>query len=124
MKQLLLCIVVLIFVQSARSQVYIDGRNINADTAVHYIEVIHNTHPSSFYIESIDIGEWKKNFTDSAGKKLNLGSFVAMLTYMNKNGWVLVRRDFIFETRRSDYSFGGYTHAFVLFERANTAPAH
>ena len=124
MRKLLFCACILMVVSVARSQVYIDGQNINADTSVHYIEIVHAAYPWSFVIHWIDTGT-KKNgkFTDLVSKKINLNSTVDMIHYMERNGWKMLRRDVIFQAQ-PDRTFSGTPLSFVLFERTNTAPAH
>lgn len=46
MKKLLVGII-LISAYSARSQVYVEGRNINADTAIQYMEVVYADLPKA-----------------------------------------------------------------------------
>ena len=112
MKKLLVGII-LISAYSARSQVYVAGRNINADTSVQYMEVQWNDYPN-MRIYWVDVGQKKaEKFTDADGKKMGFNSFVDMLTYLKRNGWVLLRRDMIFHAS----SVVGEPRAFILFER-------
>jgi hypothetical protein len=114
----------------ARSQVYVDGVNINADTSVQYIELVYTTWSwglrtrwIGISIRSIDTGTKTsgKLLMDESGKKIELQSPVDMISYMKRNGWQMLRRDMIFE---SSTGTGGYPLTFALFGRTSTAPAH
>jgi hypothetical protein len=129
-QKLLFCVCLVMVITVARSQVYVDGININADTSVHYIELVYTTsswgartRSIGIYIRSIDIGTKRSgtSFMDESGKKIDLYTPVDVISYMKRNGWQMLRRDMIFE---SSAGSGGTALAFALFERTNTAPAH
>lgn len=111
MKPLLISLLVFTAI-SAKSQVYVDGDNMNTDSTVKYIEVMHQAPPSYFSIDYVDIGHRnpaRSKFTDANGKRLKLSSPMNLLTFMNANGWSLVRRDVS--------PVSGNTMVFLIFER-------
>lgn len=117
------------FISSAKSQVYVDGYNINADTTIQYVEMLYITSGLSLRMQGIDVGKTldpnKKSIgrlTDASGKRLDINSTVHLLQHMKRNGWSLWRRDVIFESVYTPNPSGTIT-GFLLFERANTAPA-
>lgn len=115
-RKLLLCACMMMAVTVARSQVYVEGRDMNADTSVQFIEIVHSTFPGDFYIEWVDKGfRNHETLTNAVGKKLNFSSGVDLLKYMKKNGWSMVRRDMVFQTRAD--AFYNRTLVFILFER-------
>jgi hypothetical protein len=123
-KKLLFCICVMMVALAVKSQVYVDGKNVSADTTVHYLEIIYIADPGSFDIDWVDAGNKKYlRLTDSAGKKIGFDSPTRMLHHMQKNGWNIIRRDMVYRSG-SEARFNNRTLAFALFERANTAPAH
>ena len=123
-RKLLFCVCMMMVVSAVRSQVYVDGNNINADTSVQYIEIVYEFYSSTFNIKSIDFGVKESvKFTDAAGKKIKLQTPVDLINYMKRNGWRMVRREMIFNGKAPDVPFSAIL-AFAIFERINTAPAH
>ena len=123
-RKLLFCACMMMAVSGARSQVYIDGQNINADTSVQLIEIVYETYTWNFNVRSIDVGARKSGrFTDASGKRIILQSPVDMINYMKRNGWHLLRRDMVFHSK-PESSVSTTTLGFVIFERISTVPAH
>src|SRR5215212_1458333 len=86
-----------------KAQVYVDGSNLNADSTVQYVEIVHEAEPGLFSIANVDIGQKKpgrSKITDANGKKMNFNSPMHLLNYMKQHGWTMVRRDVIFQARR------------------------
>lgn len=124
LRKLLFCACLMMVVTVAKSQVYVDGQNINADTSVNYVEIAYQAYHWGFGIRQVDIGKKKtRQLTDAAGKPFYPNSAVDLLQFMKRNGWIMIRRDLIFEAPAASSSIG-VALAFVLFERANTVPAH
>jgi hypothetical protein len=121
------CLILVLF--TAKSQVYVEGYNINADTTIQYVEMLYITAALSMRIQGIDVGKTLETnrkgpyrLTDAAGKRMDITSTVKLLQHMKLNGWTLWRRDVVFETVYVPNTTGTIT-GFLLFERANTAPA-
>lgn len=114
MKKTILIISLVVSAFSLKSQVYVDGHNVNADSSVRYIEIVHEAPPSrSFNINYIDIG--RKNpgdskFTDQNGKRLKINSPMHLLGFMKENGWSLVRKDIS--------PVSNSANVYLVFERA------
>ncbi len=117
-KQLLFSAFLSLTIFTAQSQLYIDGKNINEDSSVKYIEIVHTTYPSYFTIEWIDVGKYRNSvkMTNTEGKRMGFKSGIELLRHMEDSGWEMVRKDMLFQARR-DAAFGGSTLAFLLFER-------
>jgi hypothetical protein len=114
MKTVLIVLLVSVGI-SPKAQLYVDGSNMNTDSTVKYIEVVHQAPPSFiFNIDYIDIG--RKNpgnskFTDANGKRLKINSPMHLLNFMNVNGWSLMRKDI------SPVSSGAMVY--LIFERSH-----
>ena len=99
------------------SQVYIDGVNMNADTAVQYIEVVHSAYPNSFYVETIDMGKGYRPFariTDSSGKRMKIESSIQLEQHFKRNGWSLLRRDMVYQSK---HDASGAMLVFLLYQK-------
>jgi len=114
MKTLLSSTILILILQTAKSQVYIRHKNISADTSIRYFEIVVDPDPVVFFVYSIDYGKnrhpGREYIADSRGKRKKFRSSVDMLNYLATNGWKLARRD-ITSTAR------GSQTAFLLFER-------
>ena len=117
------CFVVLICLfHHANSQIYINKKNINADSTIRYFELTHDTYPTTFYITSIDIGDRRAandDICDANGKRIKFRTPVEVLNYVTNNGWKLVDRNVIVKnySRSSDNSEAKTATVFLLFER-------
>ncbi|HYE54866.1 MAG TPA: hypothetical protein VD996_08490 [Chitinophagaceae bacterium] len=118
MRKVLLTIVILLPAIIGRSQVYVDGENINADSTVNLVEIVHSTHPNIFMVEYVDTGaksSWRRKLTDANGKRMVFNSGVHIMNHMKQHGWKLVRRDMLFQAK---HDASGNALVFLLFERA------
>lgn len=114
MKKPLLIVLLASAAFSLKAQVYVDGKNLNADSSIRYIEIVHYAPPVFFFnINYIDFGQRDPSdsrFTDANGKKFKINSPVHLLTYMQQNGWWLLRRDIS--------PVSNSANVYLLFERA------
>lgn len=76
------------------SQVYVNGKNINAMNDVHYCELTRVTLKGKAFI---DYGQMKgflkfypsERITDSRGKTISFNNTMHVINYMTSNGWQL-----------------------------------
>src|SRR5262245_10238090 len=120
-KTLFLLAFVLIYITST-SQVYINKKNINADSSIRYFEVTYDAPPTSFYSTSVDIGDrsiWNGDICDEKGKRIRFRSGIELLNYVTHNGWKLVDRHVIVKnySRTNDNSEDKAAIVYLLFER-------
>jgi len=121
MKKTILSLSVLLtmmtFCQTSRAQVFVDGKNINADSTVDLLEVVAMSDPYIFSIQSVDIGKkkpYKFEFTNQDGKKIHFNSTVDLIQFMTKNHWEMIDRRVAF---RSRHNTDGDPFVFILFRK-------
>ena len=105
MKKTLSLIAVCLLFSGLHAQLYVNGKNLNADSSIRYFEINYDPRPSLFFEPEVDYGSreiWRKHFTDSTGKKLRFNSGVQLLNYITFTGWKLVDRQIL--TARYDNS--------------------
>ncbi len=102
-----------------RAQVFVNGENINADTTIQLMEVVHTSHPYLFFVEAVDTGKRlpeKQKFTDANGKRIEFKTGISLIDHMKKNGWVMLRREIVILPNRTGFD---RTFFFIMFEKAH-----
>jgi hypothetical protein len=124
MKKTLSLIIFSCFFLSSKSQVYINKKNINADSSIRYFEVTHDVYPALFYITSTDVGDRSirnDDICDEKGKRIKFRSGVELLNHITNNGWKLADRQIIVKnnSRTNENNETKEATVYLLFEREN-----
>ena len=99
MKKTLSLLAFCFVINALHAQLFVNGVNLNSDSAIIYFEINYDPRPGYFSTPEIDYGKsefWKKfMITDSTGKKMRFTSGVDMLNFITARGWKLADRQFI-----------------------------
>lgn len=108
--------VILLFISFLFAEIYVNGVPVDtSDTRYLIVEINNDSRKTRAYVDyGEDVPERKRLITDEHGEKMYFNSPVAVLNYLDKNGWEM---DEVFVLPGGGETSSVYGESFFIFHR-------